>query len=118
MKNEKRLVSLIAGVQFINILEFMMVMPLGPDFAAALGIPTSQLGLIGGLYFAMFYCVLAIPVGSALGYLLGGLLGLVDVDVNAPPNSIDATPTAASNGMLTMAEGEADGRASEDEGDS
>ena len=32
-------------MQFINILDFVMVMPLGPDFAQALDIPLSQLGL-------------------------------------------------------------------------
>jgi len=37
-------------VQFINILDFMMVMPLGPDFAAALGIPASHIGYVGGSY--------------------------------------------------------------------
>ncbi len=41
---------LIGAVQFINVLDFMMVMPLGPDFARALDIPSSQLGLIGGSY--------------------------------------------------------------------
>jgi predicted MFS family arabinose efflux permease len=30
----------------------MIVMPLGPDFALALGIPTSRLGLVGGAYTA------------------------------------------------------------------
>jgi predicted MFS family arabinose efflux permease len=39
-------------VQFINILDFMMVMPLGPDFAASLGIPTSHLGWVGASYTA------------------------------------------------------------------
>jgi predicted MFS family arabinose efflux permease len=37
-------------VQFVNVLDFMMVMPLGPDFATALGIPTSHIGMIGGSY--------------------------------------------------------------------
>lgn len=50
--NERAVVFLIGAVQFINILEFMMVMPLGPDFAAALGVPVSRLGLIGGAYTA------------------------------------------------------------------
>ncbi len=45
---ERRLVAIIAFVQFVNILDFMMVMPLGPDFACSLHIPVSQLGLIGG----------------------------------------------------------------------
>ena len=43
---------LITAIQFINILDFMMVMPLGPDFATALGIPTSHIGFIGGAYTA------------------------------------------------------------------
>ena len=30
---ESRLLYIIAAVQFVNILDFMMVMPLGPDFA-------------------------------------------------------------------------------------
>src|SRR6202171_4223700 len=45
-------VLLVAAVQFVNILDFVMVMPMGPDFAAALGIPSSRLGLIGGSYTA------------------------------------------------------------------
>jgi predicted MFS family arabinose efflux permease len=48
--SERRLILLIGAVQFINILDFMMVMPLGPDFARDLGIPSSQLGLVGGSY--------------------------------------------------------------------
>jgi predicted MFS family arabinose efflux permease len=43
---------LIGAVQFVNILDFMMVMPLGPDFARELGIATSKLGLVGGAYTA------------------------------------------------------------------
>jgi predicted MFS family arabinose efflux permease len=49
---ERSVVLVIAAVQFVNVLDFVMVMPLGPDFAAALGIPTSQLGLVGGAYTA------------------------------------------------------------------
>ncbi|HYE01289.1 MAG TPA: MFS transporter [Alphaproteobacteria bacterium] len=49
---ERRIVLLVGAVQFVNILDFMMVMPLGPDFARALGIPASQIGLIGGSYTA------------------------------------------------------------------
>ncbi len=43
---------LIGAVQFVNVLDFMMVMPLGPDLATALGVPASQLGLVGGSYTA------------------------------------------------------------------
>jgi predicted MFS family arabinose efflux permease len=50
--SERRLLFLVAAVQFINILDFMMVMPLGPDFATALHIPNARLGLIGGSYTA------------------------------------------------------------------
>jgi predicted MFS family arabinose efflux permease len=50
--SERKLVFLIGAVQFINTLDFMMVMPLGPDFAQALGIPSSDLGLVGGSYTA------------------------------------------------------------------
>jgi predicted MFS family arabinose efflux permease len=50
--SERKLVLLIGSIQFVNVLDFMMVMPLGPDFARDLGIPSSQLGLIGGSYTA------------------------------------------------------------------
>lgn len=49
---ENRIILLLGTVQFLNILDFMMVMPLGPDFAHALGIPNSHLGWIGGSYTA------------------------------------------------------------------
>ena len=42
----------LGAVQFVNVLDFMMVMPLGPDFAKDLGIPLSHLGYIGGAYTA------------------------------------------------------------------
>lgn len=47
---QHRLVALIAAVQFVNIVDFMMVMPLGPDFADALGVPADRVGIIGGSY--------------------------------------------------------------------
>ena len=43
---------MLASVHFINLLDFMMVMPMGPDFASALGIPMSHLGIVGGSYTA------------------------------------------------------------------
>jgi len=48
--SEKKVVLLISAIQFVNILEFMIVLPLGPDFARDLGIPLSDLGFIGGSY--------------------------------------------------------------------
>lgn len=50
--NERLILVVVAAVQFINILDFMMVMPLGPDFATSIGIPLPMLGLVGGSYTA------------------------------------------------------------------
>src|SRR5262245_23447664 len=61
--SERRIVFLVGAVQFVNILDFMIVMPLGPDFARALGIPSAQLGMIGGSYTA----------AAAIAGLLGSL---------------------------------------------
>jgi predicted MFS family arabinose efflux permease len=52
MPAERRVLLLLAAVQFVNIVDFMMVMPLGPDFARELGIAPDKLGLIGGSYTA------------------------------------------------------------------
>src|SRR5207248_11543468 len=51
-RRELAVVLLMGAVQFVNILDFVMVMPMGPDFAAALHIPASKLGWIGGAYTA------------------------------------------------------------------
>lgn len=48
--SERRILLLIAAVQFVNVLDFVMVMPLGPDFAEKLDIPNSMLGIVGGSY--------------------------------------------------------------------
>jgi predicted MFS family arabinose efflux permease len=50
--SEGRLLLLISAVQFINLLDFMLVMPLGPDFAGELKIELSEIGWIGGAYTA------------------------------------------------------------------
>lgn len=49
---EGLIIFLIGAIQFVNVLDFVMVMPLGPDFASALGISTSRIGLVGGSYTA------------------------------------------------------------------
>jgi predicted MFS family arabinose efflux permease len=51
-RSEGFMLLLVSAVQFVNILDFMIVMPLGPDFAKDLGIPLSQLGIVGGSYTA------------------------------------------------------------------
>lgn len=50
--SESRLLLLLGAVQFVNVVDFVMVLPLGPDFARALGIPAHQLGLVAGSYTA------------------------------------------------------------------
>ncbi|MDB5365348.1 MAG: Arabinose efflux permease [Rhodospirillales bacterium] len=79
---ERRITLLVAAVQFVNVLDFMMVLPLGPDFAVALGIPTSHLGYIGGAYtLAAFVSGLAGALvldrfdrRQALAVAIGGLV--------------------------------------------
>jgi len=60
-RRERTILLLVAAVQFVNVLDFVMVVPLGPDFAAALGIPMSRLGLVTGSY------TLAAAVAGAAG---------------------------------------------------
>jgi len=75
--------TLIAGAVFlINVLDFMIVMPLGPFFAPALGIPESQLGWVGGAYtfaaaaagLGASFVVDRLRRRTALGLTLGGLV--------------------------------------------
>ncbi|MFL5322208.1 MAG: MFS transporter [Myxococcaceae bacterium] len=51
-RRELGIVVVIAAVQFINIVDFMMVTPLGPFFAHGLDIPKSNLALIAAAYTA------------------------------------------------------------------
>jgi predicted MFS family arabinose efflux permease len=60
------LVLAVAAVQFINVLDFVIVMPLGPDFAQALAISEAQLGYVNGAYTA--------------AACLSGLLGVLFLD--------------------------------------
>ena len=50
--SERLIVFLVGAIQFVNIVDFMMVMPLGPYYAEALGISTAHLGLVAGSYTA------------------------------------------------------------------
>lgn len=50
-------------VYVINFLDRQLLGILAKPIQEALHITDGQLGLIGGLYFAMFYCFIAIPVG-------------------------------------------------------
>lgn len=49
-REERRITFLMAAVQFVSVLSFMIVMPLGPDFTSALGIDPSLVGWITASY--------------------------------------------------------------------
>ncbi len=50
--SERLIIAVVAMAQFVNVLEFVIVMPLGPDFAAALSIPANRLSYIATSYTA------------------------------------------------------------------
>lgn len=102
--SERTIIFLIGAVQCINILDFMMVMPLGPDFTKALGIESSQIGLIGGSYTAaaavsgligslfldrfdrrkaLAFAMLGLALGTAAGGFATGLYSLLAARVLA-----------------------------------
>ena len=79
----------VGAVQFVNILDFMVVMPMGPDLATTLGIAPSHLGVVGGSYtaaaavaglagstfldrFDRRSALVVAMLGLAVGTLLGG----------------------------------------------
>jgi len=95
---ERLIIFLIGAIQFVNVLDFVMVMPLGPDFASALGIATSRIGIVGGAYtaaaavaglvgslfldkfdrrLALAVAMLGLVVGTALGGFATGLSTLL-----------------------------------------
>ncbi len=91
---ERLTVAMICAVQLINIIDFTMVMPLGPDFASALRIDPSDLGLVAGAYtlaaalaaVAGFYCLDRFArrpalVLAMLGLAVGTLGGALAVDL-------------------------------------
>lgn len=43
-------IYIIACIQFVNIVDFMMVMPLGPDFVLHLSMASNQIGWVSGSY--------------------------------------------------------------------
>lgn len=50
MTQERKVVWLAALIQFVNIVDFMMVMPLGPDMAESLPITNDDIGVVCGCY--------------------------------------------------------------------
>ncbi|MGC4063983.1 MAG: MFS transporter [Polyangiaceae bacterium] len=98
LRRERSVVLLVAAVQFVNILDFMMIMPLGPDFAKALGISTAHIGYLGGSYTgaaaiagilgagfldrfdrrkALAVAMLGLSIGTVLGGLAQGMYSLL-----------------------------------------
>ncbi|WP_245837748.1 MFS transporter [Niveispirillum lacus] len=47
---ERRVAWLMTSVQFVSVLSFMVIMPLGPDYAPALGIDTARVGWVMAAY--------------------------------------------------------------------
>lgn len=47
---ENRFIWLMASIQFIHIVDFMLIMPMGPDFARTIGMDASRIGIVGGVY--------------------------------------------------------------------
>jgi predicted MFS family arabinose efflux permease len=113
--SERKLIFLLAAVQFVNVLDFMMVMPLGPDFAEALAIPTSRLGIVGGIYTAaaavsglvgalfldrfdrrsvLGLAMLGLCLGTVVGGLVNSFPGLLVARVLAGAFGGPATATA------------------------
>jgi predicted MFS family arabinose efflux permease len=54
---------MLSFVYVLNFLDRQLLSILAKPIQDDLGVTDGQLGRIGGLYFALFYCVLAIPVG-------------------------------------------------------
>jgi predicted MFS family arabinose efflux permease len=59
----RAVLAILCFVYVINFLDRQLLSILAKPIQDDLGVTDGQLGLISGLYFALFYCVLAIPVG-------------------------------------------------------
>ncbi|HBK47184.1 MAG TPA: MFS transporter [Xanthomonadaceae bacterium] len=55
--------GMLCFIYVLNFLDRQLLAILAKPIQDTLHVSDSQLGLIGGLYFAMFYCFIAIPVG-------------------------------------------------------
>ena len=57
------ILGMLCFVYILNFLDRQLLAILAKPIQDTLHVSDSQLGLIGGLYFAFFYCFIAIPVG-------------------------------------------------------
>ena len=55
--------AILCFVYVLNFLDRQLLSILAKPIQDTLHVTDSQLGLIGGLYFAVFYCFISIPVG-------------------------------------------------------
>ncbi len=55
--------GMLCFVYVLNFLDRQLLSILAKPIQDSLGVTDGQLGLIGGLYFALFYCTISIPVG-------------------------------------------------------
>ncbi|ALG67178.1 MFS transporter [Beggiatoa leptomitoformis] len=102
--SERALIIIVFAIQFVNIVDFMMVMPLGADFAKDLAIDTAHIGIIGGSYTigaaisaiisaffldrfdrrtAVFYAMIGLIMATAFCTLATNLIELVTMRVIA-----------------------------------
>lgn len=63
LKGAKLTLGILCFVYVLNFLDRQLLSILAKPIQDDLGVTDGQLGMIGGLYFALFYCILAIPVG-------------------------------------------------------
>jgi predicted MFS family arabinose efflux permease len=96
--SERTILFLVGAVQFVNILDFMMIAPLGPRLAPAIGMPESHLadavaaytlaagvaGVVGSFFLDRFdrrkvlaVCMLGLVLGTAAGGLATSFTTLV-----------------------------------------
>src|SRR3546814_8795186 len=54
--------ALLCFVYVLNFIDRQLLSILAKPIQDDLGISDGQLGMMGGLYFALFYCILAVPV--------------------------------------------------------
>lgn len=55
--------AMLTFIYVLNFLDRQLLAILAKPIQDSLGVSDTQLGLIGGLYFALFYCLISIPVG-------------------------------------------------------
>ncbi|MGA1207286.1 MAG: MFS transporter [Gammaproteobacteria bacterium] len=86
---ELKIALLVLGIQFVTIVDFMMIMPLGPDFARELGLRLDALGLITAAYVfsaatVSFISARYMDVLPRKRALAGCLLGLLCIAIITP----------------------------------